>query len=50
MNHWSFFQLKKLWNISYQQGVLEHAVCDYLRIIDLNQVKYEKSSKNVLFL
>lgn len=49
MNKWSLENLKDLLNIKEIINCQEDIVFDYLRIVDLNGVKYEKEAKNTLF-
>ena len=49
MNKWSLTLLERIINIKEIINVDENIIFDYLRIVDLNKVKYEKSAKNVLF-
>ena len=49
MNKWKLSLIKDLINIKDIINVKEDTVFDYLKIVDLNKVKYENTAKNVLF-
>lgn len=49
MNKWSLSLLKELLKIKKIINVEENIVFDYLKIVDLNKVKYEQTAENVLF-
>lgn len=49
MNKWSLSLIKDLLNIKKIINVEENIIFDYLKIVDLNKVKYEENAKNVLF-
>ncbi|MBE6148359.1 MAG: hypothetical protein E7167_02555 [Firmicutes bacterium] len=49
MNKWSLKLIKELLNIKSIINVPEDIIFDYLRIVDLNKVKYEETANNVLF-
>jgi len=49
MNKWSVKKLKELLSITEIKNVADNIIFDYLRIVDLNQIKYEKEAENTLF-
>ena len=49
MNCWNIDLLCSLWNVRYKYNVVDGTYYDYLRIIDLNRIKYEQTAQNVLF-
>ena len=49
MNSWNLSLIKTIINIKKIYNIPEDVIFDYLRIVDLNKVKYEKKVNNTLF-
>lgn len=49
MNIWTLSLIKELVNIKRIINISDNEIYDYLKIVDLNRVKYEKKANNTLF-